>query len=167
MHKKRALVLGSYLCLIALAACGPKVIDDSDMVTVDYSLLLADWTVVDQGIKDITIWQDSSLNWLESIIMWAKKDDEFQWKIDWSKLYKDEHDDNKVQTYANIIITEVLWVSDPKEWSEVYVDSIWNGVITDIITDEDWYLSYTVDFNDPKTYSELSYNIKVTNLEKN
>ena len=99
--------------------------------------------------------------------MWAKKDDEFQWKIDWSKLYKDEHDDNKVQTYANIIITEVLWVSDPKEWSEVYVDSIWNGVITDIITDEDWYLSYTVDFNDPKTYSELSYNIKVTNLEKN
>jgi hypothetical protein len=42
MHKKRALVLGSYLCLIALAACGPKVIDDSDMVTVDYSLLLAD-----------------------------------------------------------------------------------------------------------------------------
>jgi hypothetical protein len=137
------------------------------MVTVDYSLLLADWTVVDQGIKDITIWQDSSLNWLESIIMWAKKDDEFQWKIDWSKLYKDEHDDNKVQTYANIIITEVLWVSDPKEWSEVYVDSIWNGVITDIITDEDWYLSYTVDFNDPKTYSELSYNIKVTNLEKN
>ena len=66
-----------------------------------------------------------------------------------------------------MIITEVLWISDPEVWSEVYVESIWNGVITAITTDEDWYFSYTVDFNDPKTYSELSYNIKVTDLEKN
>ena len=167
MHKKRALVIGSYLCLIALAACGPKVIDDSDIVTVDYSLSLADWTVVEQWTKDFTIWQDTSLSWIESVIMWAQKNDEFQWRIDGSELYWDEHSDNKVQSYANIIITEVLWVSDPEIWREVYVDSIWNGAITNITTDEDWYLSYTVDFNDPKTYSELSYNIKVTNLEKN
>ena len=167
MYKKRALVLGSYLCLIALAACGPKVIDDSDIVTVDYSFSLIDWTVVDQWTKNLTIWQDSSLSRLESIIMWAKKNEEFQWKIDGAKLYWDEHSGNKVQSYAEVIITEVLWISDPEVWSEVYVESIWNGVITAITTDEDWYFSYTVDFNDPKTYSELSYNIKVTDLEKN
>ena len=167
MYKKRALVLWSYLCLIALAACGPKVIDDADLVTVDYSLSLADWTVVEEWTKSLTIWQDAWLTWVEPIIMWAQKDDEFEWKINGSELYGDEHSDNKVQSFANIIITEVLWVSDPKIWSEVYVDAIWDGIITDITTDEDWYYSYTVDFNDPKTYSELSYNIKVTNLEKN
>ena len=167
MHKKRALVLGSYLCLIALAACGPKVIDDSDLVTVDYSFSLADWTVVEQWTKDITIWQDSSLAWLESIIMWAQKNDEFQWKIDWADLYWDEHTENKVQSYADVILTEVLWISHPEIWTDVYVESIWDGVIVDRTTDENGYFSYTVDFNDPKTYSELSYNIKVTNLEKN
>lgn len=167
MHKKRALVLGSYLCLIALAACGPKVIDDSDLVTVDYSLSLADWTVVEQWTKDITVWQDSSLNRLESVIMWAQKNDEFQWKIDGSELYWDEYTENKVQSYANVIVTEVLWITHPELWTEVYVESIWDGVIVDRTTDEDWYVSYVVDFNDPKTYSELSYNIKVTKIEKN
>jgi hypothetical protein len=42
MYKKRALVLGGYLSLLALAACGPKVIDDSDVVSIDYKYTFSD-----------------------------------------------------------------------------------------------------------------------------
>ena len=52
MYKKRALVLGGYLSLLALAACGPKVIDDSDLVSLDYTISLSDWTLVEQWSKD-------------------------------------------------------------------------------------------------------------------
>jgi hypothetical protein len=48
MYKKRALVLGGYLSLLALAACGPKVIDDADIVSVDYVYSFSDGTVVEQ-----------------------------------------------------------------------------------------------------------------------
>ena len=59
-----------------------------------------------------------------------------------------------------------MWVSDPKVWTEIDVNSIWHGVITSIEKDSDWYDAYLVEFNDPKTYSDLSYSIKVTNIEK-
>ena len=52
MHKKRALVLWAYLCLLTLAACGPKVIDDSDVVYIDYTYSL-DWVVIEE-------WSDQS-----------------------------------------------------------------------------------------------------------
>jgi hypothetical protein len=42
MYKKRALVLCGYLSLLALAACGPKVIDDSDLVSIDYKYAFSD-----------------------------------------------------------------------------------------------------------------------------
>jgi hypothetical protein len=100
-------------------------------------------------------------------VRWAKQDAEFNWKINWKDLYKSEYNSNLVQSYPNIILTEVMRVLDPKVWTEVDVNSIWHGVIIDIEKDSDWYNSYVVEFNDPKTYSELSYSIKVTNIEKN
>lgn len=163
---KRALVLWSYLSLLALAACGPKVIDDADIVSVDYKYTFADWTVIEQWSKDFTVWSAGDLAWIEDIVRWAKVDAEFNWKINWKKLYKSEYNPNLVQSYSNIILTEVMWVSDPKVWTEIDVNSIWHGVITSIEKDSDWYDAYLVEFNDPKTYSDLSYSIKVTNIEK-
>ena len=59
-----------------------------------------------------------------------------------------------------------MWISNPEIWTEIEVDNIWNWVITNIEKDSDWYDSFVVDFNDPKTYSELSYYIKITNITK-
>ena len=167
MYKKRALVLGVYLSLLALAACGPKVIDDSDLVSIDYEYTFSDWTAVEQWTKDFTVWDAGNLAWIEDIIRWAKVDDEFNWEIDWKDLYGSEYDSNLVQSYPSIILSEVMWVENPTIWTEVDVNSIWHGVITSIEKDTDWYDVYVVEFNDPKTYSKLSYSIKVTNIEKN
>ena len=165
MYKKRALVLGGYLSLLALAACGPKVIDDSDLVSIDYKYTFSDWTVVEQWSKDFTVGSAWDLAWIEDLVRWAKVDDEFTWNINWEDLY--EYDPNLVQSYPNIILTEVMWVENPTIWAEVDVNSMWHGIVTNIEKDSDWYDVYVVEFNDPKTYSELSYSIKVTNIEKN
>ena len=165
MYKKRALVLGGYLSLLALAACGPKVIDDSDLVSIDYKYTFADWTVVEQWTKDFIVWEAGNLTWIEDIVRWAKEDAEFDWTINWKEVY--EYNQDLVQKYPNIILTEVMWIEDPSVWTEVGVNSIWNGVIVSIEKDDEWYNEYVVDFNDPKTYSELSYSIKVVNIEKN
>ncbi len=165
MYKKRALVLGGYLSLLALAACGPKVIDDSDLVTIDYKYTFSDWTVIEQWTKDFTVWDAGDLAWVENIVRWAEKDAEFNWTVNWKEVY--EYNQDLVQKYPNIILTEVMWIDDPSVWTEVGVNSIWNGVIVSIEKDDEWYNKYVVDFNDPKTYSELSYSIKVVNIEKN
>ena len=167
MYKKRALVLGGYLSLLALAACGPKVIDDSDLVSIDYKYMLSDWTVVEQWMKDFTVWSAEDLVWIENIVRWAKQDDEFNGKIDWSDIYGSEYNPSLVQSYPNIILTEVMWIENPEVWAQIEVNSIWNWVITDIEKDDEGYEEYVVDFNEPKTYSELSYSIRVVNIEKN
>ena len=166
MYKRRALVLGGYLSLLALAACGPKVIDDSDLVSIDYTYSFSDWTIIEQWTKDFTVWNTENLVWVENIVRWAKQDAEFSWLIDWREVYGSEYNPNLVQSYSNIILTEVMWVENPAVWTEVEVNSVWHGVIIGIEKDSDWYDSYVVEFNDPKTYSELSYSIKVTNIEK-
>jgi len=166
MYKKRALVLGGYLSLLALAACWPKVIDDSDLVSIDYKYTFSDWTVVEQWTKDFTVWNAWELVWIEELVRWAKQDDEFSWVINWKEIYESEYDSNKIQKYPNIILTEVMWIEDPTVWTKVEVSSIWNWVITNIEENDEWYNEYEVNFNDPKTYSELSYSIKVTNIEK-
>ena len=71
-----------------------------------------------------------------------------------------------MQSYPNIILTEALWISDPEIWTEVYVNSFWTWVIKSIEESGEWYDVYVVEFNDPKTYSELSYSIKVSSVEK-
>ena len=167
MYKKRALVLGGYLSLLALAACGPKVIDDADIVSIDYKYMFSDWTVIEQWTKDFTVWSDEDSAWIENIVRWAKVDDEFSGKINWKEIYGDEYNSDLSQSYPNIILTEVMWVSDPGIWTEVDVNNIWHGVVTDIRKDSDWYDVFLVEFNEPKTYSELSYLIKVLNIEKN
>ena len=167
MHKKRALVLWAYLSLLALAACGPKVVDDSDFVSFDYKYTLADWTVVEEWSAELTIWENSKYQWLESTIRWAKKGDEFNGTIDGAKIYGSEYNSNNIQAYQNIILTEVMWIDSPSIWREVEVNSIWKWVITNIEKDSDGYDVYIVDFNDPKTYSYLSYFVKITGLEKN
>ena len=167
MYKKKALVLGGYLSLLALAACWPKVIDDSDLVSVDYKYMFSDWTIVEQWTKDFTVWNAGELAWIENMVRWAKQDDEFSWKINWSDIYWSEYDLNKVQSYPAVVVKEAMQIDSPEVWTEVEVSSMWNGVIKSIGQSSDWYDEYLVDFNDPKTYSELSYSIKVTNIEKN
>ena len=166
MYKKRALVLGGYLSLLALAACGPKVIDDADIVSIDYKYTFSDWTVIDQWTTDFTVWNAGDLAWIEDIVRWAKQDAEFAWVINWKQLYKSEYDPNKFQSFPGVILTEVMWIENPTVWTEVDVNSIWHGVITSIDVDDEWYSEYSVEFNDLKTYSDISYSIKVTNIEK-
>ena len=165
MYKKRALVLGGYLSLLALAACGPKVIDDSDLVSVDYKCTFSDWTVLEEWSKDFTVWNAGELGWIENIVRWAKLDAEFTWVINWKEIYK--HDDDKTLSLESVYITEAMWISDPKIWTEVHLNSMWTWIIARIEKNSDWYNSYIVEFNDPKTYSEISYFIRVTNIEKN
>ena len=167
MYKKRALVLGGYLCLLALAACGPKVIDDSDLVSIDYKYTFSDGTVVDQWTKEFTVWNAGDLAWIENIVRWAKEDAEFKWTVNWKEVYESEYSQNLVQSYPNIIFTEVMWIENPTIGTEIEVDSVWNWVIVGMDKDDEWYDVYVVDFNDPKTYSDLSYYIKVTSIEKN
>jgi len=166
MHKKRALVLGGYLSLLALAACWPKVIDDADIVSVDYKYSFIDWTVIEQWVKEFTLWSDGEFKWLEPIVRWAKQDDEFQWNINWKDVYWSEYDLNKLQKYPKLIMTEVLWVSNPQVWDLITVNSYGEWVILSQETDEEWYLYYVVDFNNPKTYSDFAYTIKIKKIEK-
>lgn len=166
MHKKRALVLWAYLSLLALAACGPKVIDDSDLVSFDYKYTLEDWTIIEEWSDQFVVWENSKYQWMESVVRWAKQDDEFNGKIDWWDIYWSEYNQSKIQSYPNIILTEVMWIENPTIWNEIEVNSLWKGIITNVEKDADWYDVYVVDFNDPKTYSELSYYIKITGLEK-
>ena len=166
MHKKRALVLWGYLCLLALAACGPKVVDDADVISVDYVLSFQDGTIIDEWSQDFVMW-NNEYEWLQSAVLWAKVDDEFSWNIDGAEIYGYLYDADMVQTYPNLIMQEVLSVENPEIWSEVFVNSFGTWVIVDTSKDEEWYDEYAVDFNDPKTYSELSYYVKVTNIEKN
>ena len=166
MYKKRALVLWCYLSLLALAACWPKVIDDSDIVSVDYVYSFSDGSVIDQWTMDFTVWENDDSKWIESIVRWAKQDAEFEWKVSWKEIYRSEYDSNNVQSYTKTIMTMVLWIENPTVWTEVEAGSLWVWVITDIQKDSDGYDVYIVDFNDPKTYSELSYSLKVVSIEK-
>lgn len=156
-----------YLSLLALAACGPKVVDDSDLVSIDYQYTFSDGTVVEQWTKDFVVWDAWDLSWVEDIIRWSKQDEEFTWTINGKEVYKSEYNLNLVQSYPNIILTEVMWIKDPVVWTEVEVNSIWNWVITSIDKNDEWYNEYFVDFNDPKTYTELLYKIKIVSIEKN
>jgi len=153
--------------MLALAACWPKIIDDADLVSIDYKYTFSDGTVVEQWNKEFTVWKAWDLAWIEDIVKWSKKGSEFNWKIEWNKLYKSEYDTNKVQSYPDLILREVMWIENPNIWTEVDVKSIWKWIITNIEKDSEWYDVYVVEFNDPKTYSELSYSIKVTDIEKN
>ena len=166
MYKKRALVLWGYLSLLALAACWPKVIDDSDIVSVDYVYSFSDGSVIDQWTMDFTVWENDDSKWIESIVRWAKQDAEFEWKVSWKEIYRSEYDSNNVQSYTKTIMTMVLWIENPTVWTEVEAGSLWVWVITDIQKDSDGYDVYIVDFNDPKTYSELYYSLKVVSIEK-
>ena len=166
MHKKRALVLWVYLSLLALAACWPKVIDDADLVSVDYKYSFVDWTLIEQWSKYFIMWDDSENLWLESLVRWSRQNDEFSGVVNWKELYKSDYDYTSVQSYPKIILTEVMWIMNPVIWMEVDVSDIWTWIIVDIKKDSDWYDVYVVDFNEPRTYSDLSYYVKITGIEK-
>ena len=166
MYKKRALVLGGYLSLLALAACWPKVVDDSDLVSIDYKYALTDGTVVDQWSTVLTVWNAWDLAWIEDMVRWAKKGAEFLGEIDWKQVYQSEYDIDKIQSYPAVVVKEAMQIADPEVWTNVELNSMWHGVITSIEKSSDWYDEYVVNFNDPKTYSELSYLIKITDIEK-
>ena len=166
MYKKRALVLWAYLSLLALVACGPKVVDDGDLVTVDYIYSFENWEVIEQWTSDFIVWESWKLEWIESLVLWAKQEDAFDWTINWREVFSSDYNPNLVQSYPNIVMTEVLWIENPVVWSEIEVNSLWTWIIQRIEKDKDWYDMYVVEFNDPKTYSNILYEIKVVNIEK-
>lgn len=165
-HKKIIVVWWILLGLLTLPGCGPKGIDDADLVSIEYKYTYSDWTLIEEWNKDFSFWNGWDMAWVESIIEWAKVDDEFTWTKNWKEVYKSKYNPSNIQSYPDIILTEVMWISDPKIWTEVEVNSIWVWIITNIKKDKNWYNVYEIDFNDPKTYSDLSYYIKITNIEK-
>ena len=166
MQHKKFVLFWIGLWLVILTGCWNKGIDESDLVSFEYKYSFEDWTVIEEWSKELTIWDTWNFTRIEPIILWSKQDDELKWTINGKEIYKSEYNPNKVLAYPNIILTEVMWISNPKIWTEIEVDNIWNLIITNIEKDSDWYDSFVVDFNDPKTYSELSYYIKITNITK-
>ena len=83
MQHKKIIAALMFLGLLTLTACGWKKIDDNDLVSIDYKYTFSDWTVIEEWTKDITIGASNSTARIDSIIMWAKKDREFNWKMNW------------------------------------------------------------------------------------
>ena len=48
MKNKKLFVMMGLILAMGLAACGPKVVDDADIVSVDYVYSFSDGTVVEQ-----------------------------------------------------------------------------------------------------------------------
>lgn len=167
MNKKKVLVILFYFCLLGLVACGPKTIDDADLVSVQYYYSVADWSVVGEWVEKIEIWGESEFSWMESFILWARKGDIFTWTLNGVDLYWGDYDKSLVQNYSSLVMKEVYWVSNPEVWMKVFVDEMWEWVIIAESKDDEWYSVYAVDFNNPKTYSELLYYVKILNVEKN
>lgn len=166
MYKKKAFVLWVYLSLLALVACGPKVIDDSDIVSIDYVYKFGNWTIIDQWSSEFVVWNNDEYQWLQSVVRWAKLGEEFSWVVNWKILYSSEYDSDKVQSYPNLVMREVLWINDPKIWDVVSVEPYGEWIVLSESEDNDWYMMYLVDFNDPKTFSDLLYSVSITNIEK-
>ena len=138
---------------------------DADVVSVDYTYSCKG-EIVESGTASFVIWEDSEYSWMENVVLWTWKDAIFSWVISWESLFADLYDVDAVQIYPEVIMSEVLWLSEPSIWDIVNVSSVWNWVVTSIIENAQWYLEYLIDFNDPKTYSDIEYLIKITDIEK-
>lgn len=165
MQYKKIMVAWLFLGLLSLTACGPKVVENSDLVSIEYAYQFEDWTTIEKWDQTFTMW-NTDYNRLKDIILWAKIDDTFTWTISWQEIFKSEYNPNNILSYGYTILTEVLWIPEPIIWTEVRVDSIWVWIITNIEKDSDGYDSYIVNFNDPKTYSDIQYYIKIKDIEK-
>ena len=113
MQHKKILLLWISLWLIILTACWHKGIDEADLVSLEYIYSFSDWTIVEEWSKELTIWDAWNFTRIEPIILWSKQDDELKWTINGKEIYKSEYNPNKVLAYPNIILTEVMWISDP------------------------------------------------------
>lgn len=163
---KKVRVLWCYLWLLSLAACGPRIIDDADRVSLSYSLSYNNTEVKSWEIEK-TIWDKSEFEWMDDILRWLKNGDIKDGTINWFDAFPWEYNENLKQEFPNIIITEVLWLSDPKENDEVSTSSLWTWVIVDKIKDEKGYDVFVVDFNNPMYYDEnIVYHIEINNVEK-
>lgn len=164
---KKVWVLGCYLWLLTLAACGPRVIDESDHVSLSYTLTYNNTEVAHwETIK--TIWENSEIDkWMDGILIWAKAGDIKEWTISGFEAFPWEYNEKLKQVFPNIIVTEVLWLSEPKISDEISTSSLWTWRIVDKIKDEEWYNVFVVDFNNPMYYDEnITYHIEINNVEK-
>ena len=169
MNNKHFVMLCVGLFSLILSACtfNGENTDNSavmswDIVSVRYAYSFENWDLIDRGTEKVIAWSW----WLQSIILQANVWDVLEWSVSWKNIYHSEYDEMRVQSFANIIMTEVLNIDNPEVWTEVYVESIWTWSIVDITHDDEWYKSYIVDFNDAKTYKTLLYKLEILSIER-
>jgi len=166
IEKERILVMWCYLWLLALTACGaPVVIDDGDAVTVDCKYSFIDGTSSSASSMQV-IAENEWDSWMYDVIMWAKVWDVLTWTINSMEQFPEKYDPSKTQIFPNIIMTEVLGIQNPEIWNEVYVEGFGTGFILEQNVNEEWYNEFLVDFNDPKYYSDVEYEIQIKDIEK-
>lgn len=159
-------LLSCLLWLLCLAGCGKSVvIENGDKVNVDYTYVFVDWTT-NFGNLDLVVWDNWLNAWMDDFLLGFQVDSEFSWFTEWKNILVWEYDANNVQKYASIIMTEVLWVDSPSVWKSVYVDEMWDWIITWVEEDTDGYMVYVVDFNNPNSYSDVEYQVTVKSIEK-
>lgn len=165
-NTKRCLVIIWWLCLISLAACWwSKEISNADVVSLNCKYTFIDGTTSNID-ETVIIGEDTENNWISELIIGSISWSIFTWTVSADVLFPWRYDANNTQNIPNIIMTEVIWLQNPKIGDQLFVDGFWDWYVTNEIIDENWYTSYVVDFNDPKLYSDAEYEIQVMSVEK-
>lgn len=162
---KKAFVLCSYLALLLLVGCGvPRTIDDADEVKVSYTLKFLDGEILDSGTTTITVGQQGEdISAFQTLVVGAQVDDVLSGIITPDEGYGHLYDFSLEQTLSEVYLPssdteynvgDTISLANVGEW---VITSIWlkNGVT-----------KYTIDFNSPETYENLSYEIKILEVLK-
>lgn len=164
---KKILVLSAYVVLLTLVWCGaPRLIDENDIVTFDYTLSFADGTPRYAGTETITIGQTTDPLYLalSTPLVGKQVADELTGILLPTESQLATYDYNALQKYTSVYLpsSENL----PVVGDELFFWNIGTGRVTSI-GDEEGITYYTVDFNARESYEPLSYTLTVVSVEKN
>jgi FKBP-type peptidyl-prolyl cis-trans isomerase 2 len=163
---KKILVLASYVFLLLLVGCGaPRLIDEKDIVTFEYTLSFTDGTPRYAGTETITIGQTTDPLYLalSTPLPGHQVNDELTGLLLPTESNLGTYDHNAIQKLTSIYLptTETL----PIIGDELFFNNIGTGRVT--TTDQEEGITYyTIDFNPRESYEPLLYTLKIVNVEK-
>jgi FKBP-type peptidyl-prolyl cis-trans isomerase 2 len=164
--QKKILVLAFYLCLLLLVGCGaPRIIDDADVVEIDYVFSFEDGTAFTGGTTTLTIGKgDTALSTsLEQIVVGKQVEDVLQGTLAASQTFADTYNAALQQKYAASYLSAME--IEPLIGALVFFPNLGTGVVI-AIDSEEGVLQYSIDFNPRETYQPLQYEITVVKVEK-
>ena len=162
---KKILVLWTYLCLLLLVGCGaPKLIDESDEVTVDYVFSFDDGMVYDSGTSTLIVWGEENLfKYMHEQFMGAEFGATITGTLSPEQTYWKNYDSALQQRLAEIYLT-AMNITPSFGWS-VFFPNLGTGIIINIDIEEGVNY-YTIDFNPIETYLPLHYQVIITDVVK-